>query len=188
MNAAEVMSALSTHDASVVIEGERVRLLHPVGNPPPPELIEAARQHREALRAMLAGEQQNVAARPFGKELAAFRSACPELLEPPRWQQAIRDADSFFLKWGQQAQALGWTARELFGLHSVPERPAPTYCRLLRYDATGLIWLLQGRPVVALTETEAAIQGATTVLVYRKQRKTALGTAGDSLDEIGVVT
>jgi hypothetical protein len=53
---------------------------------------------------------------------------------------------------------LGWTARELFGLHPVPERPAPTFRRLLRYDTTGMIWLLLGRPVLALTGTEAAIQ------------------------------
>jgi hypothetical protein len=75
--------------------------------------------------------------------------------------------------------------RELFELHSVPGRPAPTYCRLSRYDATGLIWLLQGRAVVALTKDEAAIQGSSAVLVYRKHRKPALGPLGDSLDDIG---
>jgi hypothetical protein len=34
----------------------------------------------------------------------------------------------------------------------------PSYRRLSRHDQTGLIWLLQGRPVVALTEAAAAIQ------------------------------
>jgi hypothetical protein len=86
--------------------------------------------------------------------------------------------------WGAQAQALGWTARELFGLHPVPERPAANYRRLSRYDHTGLIWLLPGRAVVALTATEAAIQGATAVLVYRKQRK-PLGPIGDCLSDLG---
>ena len=50
---------------------------------------------------------------------------------------------------------------ELFGLHPVPERPAANYQRLSRYDETGLVWLLRGHPVVALMETEAAIQAAT---------------------------
>ena len=79
---------------------------------------------------------------------------------------------------GRAGQAFGWTARELFGLHPVRERPAATYRRLSRYDETGLVWLLRGRPVVALTATTAAIQGATGILTYRKLNKPALGPAG----------
>jgi hypothetical protein len=84
-----------------------------------------------------------------------------------------------------RARALGWTARELFGLHATPARPHPNYRRLSRYDETGLIWLLRGRPVIALTETTAAIHGATAVLTYRKLNKPALGPVGDSLDDWG---
>jgi hypothetical protein len=54
--------------------------------------------------------------------------------------------------WGSQAANLGWTANDLFGLHPI----AP----LARYDAKGLVWLLHGRPVVVLTETEATIQAS----------------------------
>ena len=59
-----------------------------------------------------------------------------------------------------QAEALGWTSRDLFGLHKPPDKPAPSYRRLSRYDETGLIWLLRGRPVVALTAKTAAIQSS----------------------------
>jgi len=121
---------------------------------------------------------------PYSTTLAALKSRCPELVEPDRWQQAIRDAESFLTKWGPRAHALGWTPRDLFGLHPVPVRPAPTYCRLSRYDATGLIWLLQGHPVVALTKGEAAIQRNGAVVVYRKDRKPAFGPLGDSLDDM----
>jgi hypothetical protein len=93
------------------------------------------------------------------------------------------DATAFTSQWGAKAHAFGWTARELFGLHPVPEQPAGNYSRLSRLDDTGLIWLLRGRPVVALTETTAAIQGATAVLTYRKINKPALGPVGDSLDD-----
>jgi hypothetical protein len=120
----------------------------------------------------------------YGSVLTALHSKCPELVETDRWDQAIRDADSFLAKWGQQVEALGWTARELFGLHPVPAQPAPTFRRLARYDSTGLIWLLQGRPVIALTETEAAIQSSGAVVMYRKLRKPALGPLGDSLDDV----
>ena len=65
----------------------------------------------------------------------------------------------------------------------VPGHAAPSFSRLSRYDETGLIWLLQGRPVVALTETTAAIQISTGALtIYRRHNKPALGPVGDSLD------
>jgi hypothetical protein len=124
------------------------------------------------------------AGQPYGNVLAALRSDCPQLIETDRWQQAIQDADCFLRKWGAQAHALGWTVRELFGLHPVPAHPRPSYHRLSRYDATGLIWLLQGRPVIALTETEAAIQSAGAVVMYRKHNKPAFGPLGDSLDDM----
>ena len=60
----------------------------------------------------------------------------------------------------EQAEALGWTAKHLFGLHKPPNRPHPSYSRLSRYDETGLIWLFGGREVVALTEATAAIRPA----------------------------
>jgi hypothetical protein len=185
MNAAEIVSALTAHDANVVLEDERVRVLHPAGSPPPTELIEAARQQRDALRVMLARERTATMDTPYSKALAALRSKCPEFVEPERWLQALGDAEILLSLWGSQAGALGWTARELFGLHPIPERPASNFRRLARYDSTGLIWLLQGRPVIALTDSEAAIQSAGAVVVYRKHNKPALGPLGDSLDDMG---
>jgi hypothetical protein len=113
----------------------------------------------------------------------ALERRCPEFVEAVRWQQAVEDGRLFLAPWGEQAHALGWTSRELFGLHTAPERPAGNNSRLSRYDETGLIWLLRGRAVIALTKTTAAIQGATGVLTYRKLNKPALGPPGDSLDD-----
>ena len=69
---------------------------------------------------------------PYRDVLVALCSKCPELVEPVHWQQATRDAENFLSSWSDQAHALGWTARELFGLHSVPDRPAANYRRLSR--------------------------------------------------------
>jgi hypothetical protein len=182
--AVEVMTALTSHGAQVVVEGDRVRLLFSAGCTPPEALIEAARIHKRALRTILENRRQPRTSEPYGYSLTALQFRCPQLVERDRWQQAIRDAGGFLATWGAQAHALGWTARDLFGLHPVPDRPASNHKRLSRYDAMGLIWLLQGRAVVALTATEAAIQGATGVLVYRKQRKPTLGPLGDSLDDL----
>jgi hypothetical protein len=47
-----------------------------------------------------------------------------------------------------------------------------------------LIWLLRGRPVIALTEATAAIRGPTgTITVYRRHNKPAFAPLGDNLDD-----
>ena len=55
-----------------------------------------------------------------------WSAECPAFVED-RWQQAVEDGQQVPGAWGEQAQAFGWTARELFGLHPVPERPAANY-------------------------------------------------------------
>ena len=153
------------------------------------QVLEALRQ-TEGRLCDQPGEGEQSSACPdvdhlYYHAFAALRSKCPELVESDRWRQAIEDTTTFLATWGAEARRLGWTAQELFGLHSVPERPAANYSRLSRYDHTGLIWLLRGKPVIALTASEAAIRadsGAPTV--YRRQNKLALGPFGDSLDDM----
>ena len=121
----------------------------------------------------------------FGRTLSALESRCPEHVPVERWQQAVADGRTFLARWGDQAHALGWTARDLFGLHTPLEKPHPRYSRLSRYDEAGLIWLLCGREMMALTEATAAIQNPTGAnTVYRKHNKPALGPPGDSLDDL----
>jgi hypothetical protein len=74
-------------------------------------------------------------------------------------------------------------------LHTPPEKPAPNYRRLSRYDETGLIWLLHGRPVIALTQTAATILAPSgTSLMYHRHNKPAPGLIGDRIDEMGPTT
>jgi hypothetical protein len=121
---------------------------------------------------------------PFAEALDALERRRPEYVEPERWQQCLIDAQRFLASWGDKAAALGWTADELFGLHEPPARPHPSYSRLSRYDCTGLLWLLQGRRVVALTADTSAIEcGNGNIVTYRKHHKPALGPLGDSLDD-----
>jgi hypothetical protein len=105
----------------------------------------------------------------FCRTLDELERRCPDHVDAADWQQAIEDGRRFEAEWGSKAQALGWTDADLSQLHEPPQRPHPSYRRLSRYDCTGLIWLLQGRPVIELTETTATIRahsGAT--LTYRK--------------------
>jgi hypothetical protein len=122
----------------------------------------------------------------FGRILEELERRCPDHVDPADWEVAIADGRAFLSSWGQKAEVLGWTTADLFGLAPVPERTIPNYRRLSRYDLTGLVWLLKGRPVIALTDITAAIQAPSgAILSYRRHRKPALGPLGDSLDDLG---
>jgi hypothetical protein len=120
----------------------------------------------------------------FTQALDRLERRCPDHIEAERWRQCLADAQRFLVTWGDKAVALGWTANELFGLHEPPTKPHPAYSRLSRYDCTGLLWLLRGRRVIALTNTTAAIECASgNVVTYRKLRKPSYGPVGDSIDD-----
>jgi hypothetical protein len=121
----------------------------------------------------------------IGRILKGLERRCPNHVPLDRWDQAIVDGWRFLATWGEKAEALGWSNTELFGLHTPPEKPHASYRRLSRYDETGLIWLLEGSEVLALTANTATIRrpsGSTTT--YRKHNKPALGALGDSLDDL----
>jgi hypothetical protein len=121
----------------------------------------------------------------FRRTLEGLESRCPDHVPVDHWQQAVQDGRRFLVQWGEQAEALGWTAKDLFGLAPVPSSPRPSYRRLSRYDETGLIWLLRGRQVLALTESTAAVESPTgAITAYRRHNKPALGPLGDSLEDL----
>jgi hypothetical protein len=68
-----------------------------------------------------------------------------------RWQMFVDDCRRFVASsLAKQATALGWTVLDLFGVDI--DRP------LARIDRMGLLWLLEGREIVALTASEAIIR------------------------------
>jgi hypothetical protein len=76
----------------------------------------------------------------------------PRAYPPHAWQQLSADAERFLREWARQAAAFGWPAWELFGCH----RRAPW----ARIDGMGLVLLLHGDPLAALTASEAVIRRA----------------------------
>jgi hypothetical protein len=89
--------------------------------------------------------------------LAALEERCPDHIDAGRWHRAVEDGRRFLAAWGDQAVALGWTADDLFGLHDPPTPPHPSYRRLSRLDQAGLMWLVRGRQVIAITAGVAVI-------------------------------
>jgi hypothetical protein len=83
-----------------------------------------------------------------------------------RWQQVIDDGGRFLDRWASEAAQLGWRAVDIFGIH--PLAPAA------RFDVMGLVPIINGGEVVAITERSATIQSpGGSRLVY--MRRTAGG-------------
>jgi hypothetical protein len=79
-----------------------------------------------------------------------------------RWQTFVTDAARFLAgPFAERASALGWTALDLFGCDD--SRP------FARLDKAGLIWLLNGNRLAALTaDTAVILTGTGTRHTYRR--------------------
>ncbi len=76
--------------------------------------------------------------------------ACPASCPDTRWQVLREDSYTFLRDHAARAHDLGWTPLDVFGVH--PEKP------WVRFDYMGLIPLLSGAAIVALSDTEAVIE------------------------------
>jgi hypothetical protein len=87
----------------------------------------------------------------------------PADVPPRRWQTFLDDCAKFLNSgWAQKAMALDWGPLDLFGC----DRTRP----LARVDKAGLVWLLNGDRLVALTENSATIETRTGNLqTYRRK-------------------
>jgi hypothetical protein len=69
----------------------------------------------------------------------------------PRWRTFIDDAGKFLDSgWASRCVALGWGPLELFGA----DRDKP----FARVDRLGLVWLLNGRRLLAISDDTAAVE------------------------------
>src|SRR5262249_55476243 len=86
----------------------------------------------------------------------------PQSIAPQHWRQVVDDAALFLSYWGAAAASLGWGTLDLFGAHRL--RP------LARYDAAGLVVVLDGAEVVALTVDCAEIRTRSGALQHYRRR------------------
>jgi hypothetical protein len=169
MSALPLIEAVRRAGGAITLRGDRLRLSAP--EPLPQKLLEEVRLHKADLI-----DQLRCAAPPLLGEppadppgpgrasptgtIATWADGVARLREmpPPRnypghaWQQLIVDAKRFLDGWSQQAVALGWPDWELFGCH----RRAPWG----RVQGMGLVLLLHGDQLAALTDSEAVIRRA----------------------------
>jgi hypothetical protein len=91
-----------------------------------------------------------------------LRAPVPAGVTPSRWQLFIDDVGRFLDRWARRANELGWDPFDLFGCDAV--KP------FARIDRQGLLWLLQGSEIGALTENSASIKTPKGVaLTYRRK-------------------
>lgn len=139
--------ALSDHARTLADRAQRAAAVHADRSGWDTEDWDAERMERAALASSTAGAipeewRQGWAALQVARPPAGF--------DARRWAEVIDDGGRFLDCWGPQAAALGWTAREVFGAHpGAPER---------RHDCRGLVLLLTGLRVVAITAESATIQ------------------------------
>ncbi|MCJ2023935.1 hypothetical protein [Methylobacterium sp. J-067] len=109
---------------------------------------------------------RNAAAEVLGDGLRKWRSALSELsaeripcpgYRPEEWAGTLARALDFLDRFGPQAEALGWTAVRLFGVHRVGG--------IVRVDTCGALVLPSAGAVRAITATEVAFD----CLTYREK-------------------
>ena len=119
-------------------------------NPAQPATWGDGEEERAALVEYSAG-----APRAWVEAFARLNPAQPPAdVAPSRWLQFIDDCGRFLdSDWANHAAALGWGPLDLFGCDR--ERP------FARIEHAGLLWLLNGRKLVALTGDTATIETST---------------------------
>jgi len=79
-----------------------------------------------------------------------------------RWRLLLDDGGRFLDRWAGEAARLGWEALEVFGIH--PLVPSA------RFDAMGLVPIINGGEVILITERSATIQSpGRSKLVYMRR-------------------
>jgi TubC N-terminal docking domain len=170
MSTLPLIEAVQRAGGAITLQGDRLRLSAP--KPLPENLLQELRTHkaevidhlqhaRESWLGQRAAEALANRTAPPVEAIADWAAGVARLgtIPPPRtypehaWRQLIVDAERFLYSWAGQAHRLGWPAWEVFGCH----RRAPWG----RIQGMGLVLLLRGDEIAALTATEAVIRTQT---------------------------
>src|SRR4051812_3680255 len=173
--ASGILSRARQHGVRIALVGGALKLQ--AKRKPPDDLLADMYAHKAEILATLAAgiwseEHEERAGqsefdggipRAWAEGLARLDpSRAPADVPPSRWLLFINDCGRFADQWASRASQLGWTAVALFGC----DRAKP----FARLDRAGLLWLLDGRRIVALTDDTAAIEtpGGGRLTYYRR--------------------
>jgi hypothetical protein len=168
VSARALLDEIASAGGRIEAHGDRLRLRAPT--PLPPELIARIRDAKPVLLAAISARETSIAAEPERIPAAKHDAAIPRAwaegfamldpgrprgdVPPSRWQRFIDDVGRFLdSEFCAHAAALGWGSHDLFGCDC--DRP------FARVDQAGLLLLLNGDELVALSENTATIRTRT---------------------------
>ena len=115
------------------------------------KLVSDLRAHKPTVLAFLAAKRQSGVPPEWRDGVARLTAMAPlPGFAPGRWATLVADAQAFLDLWAGQASGLDWATEEIFGCH----RHVPA----ARYDAAGLVMMLGGGRIVAMTSDHATIE------------------------------
>lgn len=150
MTALRILHEAVRRGISITLQGDKLKLVG--SKQPPAHVIEAIRQHRaDIVDHLQRANVRSIPPRGWIDGVARLADMPAPARFPARgWTEVVADANRFLETWAANAHYLGWQDWELFGCH----RLAPWH----RIQGMGLVLLLQGDAVAALTAKEAAIR------------------------------
>ena len=99
----------------------------------------------------------------WAEGIARLQTMSPPANVPPRrWEQFIDAAARFADRWAAKAAALGWGPVDIWGCHR--DKPYE------RIDCAGLLWLLNGNEIVAMTTGTATVRTRTGAIQTFRRR------------------
>ena len=175
-----LLAEIADAGGRIEARGDRLRLSAP--QPLPPDLVARVRDAKSALLAEIAARATwgAAVAAPVAQRdhaiPAEWAEGCemldhtrpPADMPPSRWQRFVDDVRGFLdSEFCAHAAALGWRSDDLFGCDC--DRP------FARIDQAGLLWLLNGDKLGALSENTAMIETRTGARHTYRRKLDALG-------------
>ncbi len=173
--ALDILDRAQRHGVIITPAGGTLKLL--AEHKPPDDIIAALSAHKAEILGLLSGEvwtdehEERAAQvefdggipRAWAEGLARLDSSrAPADVPLWRWLRFMDDCGRFVDEWAWRASRLGWTPLALFGC----DRTKP----FARLDRAGLLWLVEGRRILALTPETAAIEiSGGKSLIYRRK-------------------
>lgn len=146
--ALNLVNAVKMAGGRISVEGARLRI--EAAAPLPEDLVDQVRQQKaEVLEFLGSGTAPLINTWTKGLDRLQ-RMAAPSAFPDRVWNMLIADAATVTSAWASMAAALGWTTLDLFGVgQDAPYR---------RIDLMGVVPILGGKAVVAMTEATARIR------------------------------
>ncbi|MCZ6610127.1 MAG: hypothetical protein O7A66_09020 [Alphaproteobacteria bacterium] len=146
---AEVLELARRHGVLVEARGDELRLR--AATAPPLDVVDALRLHKPQIMAALATASPGVPQEWVDGVSRLLGTPHPEGMAPESWMLFLGSCESFIASpWPGKAASMGWDAYALFGCHNL--KPVE------RVDRMGLLWLLRGGRIAALTSGTAVIE------------------------------